>query len=374
MAEFRLIEPDPAGSRGGVAEDVARLLSVLPTASIVIAADGTVLRTSARAQVLGLVNRGRVTVPGIAELAELVARDGVARAQELRTRRPPLGREMLDLRLRAVTLSSGAVLVLADDLAEERRVDAVRRDFVANVSHELKTPVGALILLAEAAQSASNDPQQIERFAERMQSEARRLAHLIQDVIALSRLQGDGSLVDAEPVHVDGVVRGAVNDVRMLAEDKQIELVVDTAPGARVFGDREQLQSAVRNLLTNAIAYSPEHTRVAARVGLADDIVEITVKDQGIGIPASDVDRIFERFYRVDPARSRESGGTGLGLAIVKHACQNHGGECTVWSEPGVGSSFTMRLPALIEPSLLDGLEEAPAGSADAAESAGAGQ
>ena len=328
-----------------IPDEVIRVLSVLPSASLVVAPDGTVLRASSRANALGLVSRGEVTVPDVSHLIDRVAEDGNAREQEMRVRRPPLGRELLELRVRVAPLGTGAILVLIDDLAEERRVDVVRRDFVANVSHELKTPVGALALLAEAVLSASDDADQVRHFAARMQIEASRLSHLIQDVIDLSRLQGDDPLTRAQIVDIDELVQRALDEVRTVAARQEIELVTSDPSGAVVYGDFGQILTALRNLVTNAIAYSPTHTRVAVSVITSDLIVEISVKDQGIGIPVNDLDRIFERFYRVDPARSRMTGGTGLGLAIVKHVCQNHGGECTVWSEPGVGSTFTLRLP-----------------------------
>lgn len=325
-----------------------RVLSVLPSASLVVAPDGAVLRANSRAAGLGLVSRNAVTIPDILHLIERVVADGHAREQEMRVRRPPLGRELLELRVRVAPLGTGAILVLIDDLAEERRVDVVRRDFVANVSHELKTPVGALALLAEAVLAASDDPEQVRHFAERMQVEAARLSHLVQDVIDLSRLQGDDPLTRAEIVDVDELVRRAVDEVRTLAARANIEIVTSDPCGGLVYGDERQLLAALRNLLANAISYSPGHTRVAVGTRTTDAIVEIAVKDQGIGIASNDLDRVFERFYRVDPARSRVTGGTGLGLAIVKHVSQNHGGECTVWSEVGVGSTFTLRLPAYV--------------------------
>jgi two-component system sensor histidine kinase SenX3 len=333
------------GSSPAVPDEVIRVLSVLPSATLVVAPDGAVLRASARAMALGLVNRELITIPDILRLVERVASDGSAREQEMRVRRPPLGRELLELRVRVAELGTGAILVLIDDLAEERRVDAVRRDFVANVSHELKTPVGALSLLAEAVQSSSEDPEQVRHFGERMQVEASRLAQLIQEVIDLSRLQGDDPLVRAEVIEVDDLVDRAVDEVRTIAVSHEIEIIKGDPSGVSVYGDRSQLLAALRNLLANAIAYSPQGTKVAVNARRAGDLVEIHVKDQGIGIAANDLDRIFERFYRVDQARSRITGGTGLGLAIVKHVCQNHGGECTVWSELGVGSTFTLRLP-----------------------------
>ncbi len=335
-------------NRPAVPDEVIRVLNVLPSASLVVAPDGHVLRNNARATGLGLVNRDAITIPDIVHLVERVVEDGHAREQEMRVRRPPLGRELLELRVRVAPLGTGAILVLIDDLAEERRVDVIRRDFVANVSHELKTPVGALSLLSEAVLAASDDPEQVRHFAERMQIEASRLSHLVQDVIDLSRLQGDDPMTRAEVVDVDELVRRAIDEVRTMANREQIEIVTGDPCGCLVYGDERQLLAALRNLLTNAISYSPGHTRVAVGTRVVDQVVEIAVKDQGIGIAPNDVDRVFERFYRVDPARSRVTGGTGLGLAIVKHVCQNHGGECTVWSEPGVGSTFTVRLPAYV--------------------------
>ena len=348
MASKLLKVEDAEGPNPDVQEipdEVARILAVLPSCSIVADQDGNILRSSPKALALGLVNRNVMTVRDIAKLVHAVAGDGESREQEMRVRRPPLGREMLELRVRVADLGTGAILVLIDDLAEERRVDAVRRDFVANISHELKTPVGALSVLAEAIQSASEDPEQVRHFAARMQMEATRLGHLVQDIIDLSRLQGDDPLSHSSVVDIDDVVQRAVEDVRMIADDRGISLVVASDAATFVFADPGQLQTAVRNLLVNAIAYSSDGTSVAIHSREVNSIVEIMVKDQGIGIPANDLDRVFERFYRVDPARSRVTGGTGLGLAIVKHVCQNHGGECAVWSEVGVGSSFTLRLP-----------------------------
>ncbi len=335
-------------------DEVIRVLSVLPSASLVVAPDGTVLRSNSRAAGLGLVNRDAVTIPDIGHLIERVADDGHAREQEMRVRRPPLGRELLELRVRVAPLGTGAILVLIDDLAEERRVDVVRRDFVANVSHELKTPVGALSLLAEAVLASSDDPDQVRHFAERMQIEASRLSHLVQDVIDLSRLQGDDPLTHAEVVDVDELVRRALDEVRTVATKQDIELVTSDPCGGLVYGDERQLLAALRNLLINAVSYSPNHTRIAVGTRTSDGIVEIAVKDQGIGIASNDLDRVFERFYRVDPARSRVTGGTGLGLAIVKHVSQNHGGECTVWSEIGVGTTFTLRLPTYSPATMYD--------------------
>lgn len=332
-----------------VPEEVARVLAVLNSASLLVASDGTVLRASSRAVALGLVNRSQITIPDLVELAAEVVTGGESREAELMVRRPPLGRELLEVRARATIISEGVVLILVDDLSDDRRVDAVRRDFVANVSHELKTPVGALSLLAEAIVASPDDVEQVQHFAERMQLEASRLGHLIQDVIDLSRLQGDDPVLRAEIVPVEELVVRAIDELRTAANAASIEFVRGEPSESLIYGDRNQLLTALRNLLANAVAYSPANTRIAIDCRVTDDIIDISVTDQGVGIPASELERIFERFYRVDPARSRVTGGTGLGLAIVKHVCQNHGGECTVWSEVGVGSTFTLRLPTYQE-------------------------
>jgi two-component system, OmpR family, sensor histidine kinase SenX3 len=338
--------PRSAAIYPAVSEEIVRILSIIPSASLVVAPDGTVLRASSRALTLGIVNRSSVAVPDIAEIVMKVANDGSPREQVLRVRRPPLGRELLEVKVRIAPLNSGAILVLIDDLAEERRVDAVRRDFVANVSHELKTPVGALSLLAEAVLSAADDKEQVEHFAEKMQAEAKRLGNLIQDVIDLSRLQSDDPMNRAELVETDQLINRAIEEVRTLAGGLGVEIIRGGPEESVILGDRGQLLTALRNLLTNAISYSAANTSVSVTAREIEGIVEISVKDAGIGIPSHDLDRIFERFYRIDPARSRGTGGTGLGLAIVKHVCQNHGGEVIVWSEVGTGSTFTLRLPS----------------------------
>ena len=348
----------PAGPRP-IPNHVVALLNVLPMASLVVDAEGNVLRTTPRAEALGLVRRDALAVADVHELIQACAERGAAQEREIRVRRPPLGRGMLDLKATVAPLSAGTYVVLVEDLAEERRVDAVRRDFVANVSHELKTPVGALALLAEAILSSADDQASVQRFAERMIVESSRLASLINDIIELSRLQGDDPLAHADVLDLDSVIGQAADEVRTLASSKEIALVVSGLPGAAVLGDRTQILMALRNLLINAITYSEPHTRVAVAARADDHVVEIDVKDQGIGIPSHDIDRIFERFYRVDQARSRGTGGTGLGLALVKHVCENHDGEVRVWSELGVGSTFTLRLPlAAASMTMLSDLEE----------------
>nr|MDP9496486.1 ATP-binding protein [Actinomycetota bacterium] len=232
---------------------------------------------------------------------------------------------------------------------EARRVEAVRHDFVANVSHELKTPVGALSLLAEALQDAADDPAATRRFAGRVQHEVERLSRLVQELLDLSRLQGGEPLPDPVPVSVDEVVAEAVDRTRTVAASRGIRLVTSGETGLQVLGSEPQLVTALANLLGNAVAYSPDRTRVVVSARRWNGAVEISVTDQGIGVAEADRHRIFERFYRADPARSRATGGTGLGLAIVKHVATNHGGEVDLWSVEGAGSTFVLRLPPAAE-------------------------
>jgi two-component system, OmpR family, sensor histidine kinase SenX3 len=242
-------------------------------------------------------------------------------------------------------VSPGPVALVLTDVTEARRVEAVRRDFVANVGHELKTPVGALALLAEAVQGAADDPETVQRFAARMRHEADRLGRLVRELIDLSRLQGAEPLPELVPVAVGTVVAEAVDRTRAAAAAKDIQLAVATQPGLVVQGVEAQLATALTNLLANAVAYSPPGTSIAVGARARSGFAEIAVTDSGIGIPRSDRSRVFERFYRVDQSRASSTGGTGLGLAIVKHVASNHGGAVTVWSEEGLGSTFTLRIP-----------------------------
>lgn len=292
------------------------------------------------AAALGLV-RGDLIANS--ELEQLV-RDGFSSAAAHQRTITLDGKRELDIHVAQIA-DSPFLLVLADDASEARRVDTVRRDFVANISHELKTPIGGIALLAEAIANASDDPDAVRRFAERMQVEARRLNHLVTDIISLSQLQSEDPLYGAEVVSIDDVVDTAMDRCRLQAQASEIAVVSGGELGHKVLGSFEQLVTAISNLLTNAIAYSPSKTQVGIGVTAVDNAVEIKVSDQGIGIPEDDRERIFERFYRVDPARSRATGGTGLGLAIVKHIVSNHGGLITVWSVEGEGSTFTIRLP-----------------------------
>jgi two-component system sensor histidine kinase SenX3 len=270
-------------------------------------------------------------------------------------------------------LGDGFAVVDAEDTSEAVRLEATRRDFVANVSHELKTPVGAVGLLAEAVLDAADDPDEVRRFGTKILKESTRLGALVTELIALSRLTGAERLPELAVVDVDEVVDEALSRCRLVAESTGIGITVDAPSGLQVDGDQTLLVTALSNLLDNAIAYSPPHTPVSVSRRRVGDVVEIAVTDRGIGIAPEHQQRVFERFFRVDPARSRATGGTGLGLAIVKHVAANHGGEVRLWSRPGTGSTFTLRLPAhgAANPDGLPGLPASPAGNGRSALSGG---
>ncbi|CAL9516628.1 Signal-transduction histidine kinase senX3 [Nocardiopsis dassonvillei] len=341
--------PAPAPQRNDgttLPPGIAEVLSALPSSAVVLDSADRVLRASSAARAFGLVRGEELVIDELLALARRVRRDGVIRETEIEVAVRKFGPDATSFAVRVAPLGgTGLVLVLAEDQTEHRRVEAVRRDFVANISHELKTPVGALSLLAETVQDASDDPEAVRRFTDRMQTEASRLTALIQDLITLSRIQGAEPMAEPTRVDLGGVVEEALDAVRMPADAKGIELVASGAEGVTVLGDEGLLGTALRNLITNAVSYSPKNTRVAVSVAQTRTTVDISVADQGIGIPQQDLERIFERFYRVDAARSRATGGTGLGLAIVKHIMTHHRGEVTVWSKEGSGSTFTLRLP-----------------------------
>ncbi len=326
-------------------EGADEVVAVLRSSAIVLDANTNVVKASPSAYAFGLVRQDKITVPELLELAEKVHRDGQIREVQLQVPRSRDSTQSLHVLARVAPLGDRLVLALVEDRTHEIRVDEVRRDFVANVSHELKTPVGAMLLLAEAVQDASDDPEAVQRFAERMQQEGDRLTRLVQEIIDLSRLQYDDPVDSPDPVEIDEVVGTALDRSRVDADNRKIRLTSGGVEGLQVLGNEKQLVIAVGNLIENAVRYSPEGTRVAVGVREREDLVEISVTDQGQGIAETELDRIFERFYRVDPARSRETGGTGLGLSIVKHIAASHGGEVSVWSVRGAGSTFTLRLP-----------------------------
>lgn len=325
---------------------VADVLAVLSSIGIVLDSSDLVVNNSPSAVSYGLVRRGELVHEELRDIARQVRRDGVIREAEMQLPRGPMGRGQVSMRARVAPLGGAHVLLLLEDSTQARRLEQVRRDFVANVSHELKTPVGGLTLLAEAVLDAKEDPEAVERFAHRMQTESTRLTRLVKEIVDLSRLQVADTLHEPELVDIRAAVQEAIDHSRVGADAKGVEIADSCAPDLKVFGDEDLIVTAVRNLVGNAVTYSDPGGKVAVGGRQVDDIVEISVTDQGQGIPEADQARIFERFYRVDAARSRTTGGTGLGLAIVKHISANHGGDVTVWSEEGRGSTFTMRLPA----------------------------
>jgi two-component system sensor histidine kinase SenX3 len=326
---------------------VASVLSVLSSSAVVLDSADHVLMASQAARTFGLVKDGQLMAGELLALVRRVRREGETREGEIDLSGSSFGGRRASFAVRAAPLGpDGLILVLAEDQTESRRVEEVRRDFVANISHELKTPVGALALLAETMEEAADDPEAVRRFAGRMRQEASRLTYLVQDLITLSRIQAAEPVPDPLPVDLSAVVAEALDRCRMKASARGIDLVAACDDRVVVLGDEDLLVTALRNLLDNAVAYSPERTRVVVSTSRESTrTAQISVADQGIGIPERDLERIFERFYRVDPARSRATGGTGLGLAIVKHVMAAHRGNVTVWSQEGVGSTFTLHMP-----------------------------
>ena len=338
-----------------VPHEVAAVLNVLRSSSLVIDDTDTVVKASAPAYAFGLVRGAQLVNPELGDVVKQVRRDGQIREVELVIGRS--GESARHVIARVAPLGSHLVLALVEDRTRERRIEEVRRDFVANVSHELKTPVGAIKLLSEAVCEASDDPEAVKRFAGRMLTESDRLARLVQQIIELSRLQADDPLEKPTRVCLDDVIGFAIDTSAIDASSKSIEIVSSGTPGLEVLGSEKQVTAAIANLVSNAVSYSPEDSTVLVTTKASDDTVEISVVDQGIGIPQAEIDRIFERFYRVDPARHRSTGGTGLGLSIVKHVAATHGGEVRVWSVEGQGSTFTLTLPQHVSLGGIDAWE-----------------
>jgi two-component system, OmpR family, sensor histidine kinase SenX3 len=336
----------------------ALVLDALASGVVVVDRDERVVLVNPAARAMGVLQADRLAFAELTELVRTATRQGATVNCGIDLPLGRLGREPIAMAATAVPLPDprdpsrvSSVALLLDDVTESRRLEAVRRDFVANVSHELKTPVGALTLLAEAVQDAADDPEAVQRFAGRMQHEGVRLARLVRELLELSRLQGAEPLPGAVEVFVDEILDEAQDRTRLIAQQEGIAVITRCDSELLVHGNANQLVTALVNLIDNAIAYSPSGTRVAVHARAVSEVdqdwIEISVSDQGIGISEDDLARVFERFYRVDPARSRATGGTGLGLAIVKHVATNHGGTVGVWSVEGEGSTFTMRLPTV---------------------------
>jgi two-component system, OmpR family, sensor histidine kinase SenX3 len=335
----------PAGAPPGptLGDLLERVFSATDEGLVVVDRGGVAVLANARARVLGVVTDDKPDARAAAACAEVRDR-GTTVAVDL----SPLdqrGRRPAAVLAHVRPLGDGYTMIEAADTSDAVRLEATRRDFVANVSHELKTPVGAVGLLAEAVLDAADDPAEVRRFGTKIVSEATRLGNLVTELIALSRLTGAEGLPELSLVAIDDVVDEALARTRLSAEAARIEIVVDKPIDLPVEGDQTLLVTALCNLIENAIAYSPAETPVSVSRRRDGGSVEIAVTDRGIGIAPEHQRRVFERFFRVDPARSRATGGTGLGLAIVKHVLANHGGEVRLWSSPGTGSTFTMRLP-----------------------------
>ena len=332
-----------------------KTLQSLESESLIIVPGEKILFQSPGITNFAIVKEERITSEDLMALIRVARRTNETHRSRIEIARGPIGAGKREFEVSVSPLNDeGMVLVLISDQSEARRIDAVRRDFVANVSHELKTPIGALGLLSEAILGAKDQPDAVVKFASRMQIEAKRLTDLVQEIIDLSRLQSSDPLQKAFALEASDVVREAVAQAALSAESRNITVEIGEIEDATVIGDRDQLIMAVLNLVENAINYSPENTKVSVVVKVKQELLEISVTDQGIGIAVGELARVFERFYRVDPARSRMTGGTGLGLSIVKHVALNHGGDIKVWSKEGVGSTFTLQLP------IAKSLEEEP--------------
>lgn len=327
-----------------------KLIDVLATAGLVIDGSNTVIRSSASATTMGLIRNKSLAIPQLVEIVDTVRRFGEPDFSELEIPSPG-GGESHWVETRAALAGNGNVVLLLEDKTEAHRLDDARRDFVANISHELKTPIGAIGLLAEALVDATDDPDTVRKFSKSLRKESRRLADLVQDIIQLSRIQTKDVLSNAQPVQVYALVTEAAERCAILAESREITVTVNCAENIAVVGEAELLTVAVKNLIDNAIQYSEPKQHVGIGVSVSKNTVQISIADVGIGIPKDEQSRIFERFYRVDASRSRQTGGTGLGLSLVKHIVFSHGGEITLFSQPKVGSTFTIQLPRF-DPSL----------------------
>ena len=328
-----------------VPEGIEHLLSAFDAIVLVVDASHNIERASPGASRHGLVQPEGLLHPRIGAIIDACRRSGEPVAELVELPRGRFGNAEVHVHVRIVPINVRFFLVLAEDRTESIRVEHVRRDFVANVSHELKTPIGAVTLLAEAIEEAADDEEQVHYFTGRLSIEAARLKKLTNELIDLSRLQSTDSLTNAGIVDLREILELAVDQARVEADAKRIRLTMRAPEETFVFADPALLLMAFHNLVANAVRYSADASPVGVGVRILGEAVEVAVTDQGIGIAPDDQARIFERFYRVDPARSRRTGGTGLGLSIVKHVIENHGGDVRVWSKLGRGSTFTVRLP-----------------------------
>jgi len=332
-----------------VAQMLQRIVGLMPLGAAVVDCHRDVVYRNERAKELGLVRERQLDDQ--AWQAAQQALDGDDVEFDLRPAKRAPGRSGLSVHGHARLLSEEDrrfAVVFVHDQSDYARMEATRRDFVANVSHELKTPVGAMTLLAEALLASADDSETVRRFAEKVLIEANRLGDMVAELIELSRLQGAERLPNVTPIDVDTVVSEAISRHKVAADNADIEVRTDSPSGLQVLGDQTLLVTALANLVSNAIAYSPKGSHVSISRRRRGENVEIAVTDRGIGIALEDQERVFERFFRGDKARSRATGGSGLGLAIVKHVAANHNGSISVWSKPGTGSTFTLSIPAAL--------------------------
>lgn len=344
-------EPDSVHEDRSGYEDTITLLETIPQHYILLNAENRVERASTQAYSYGIVNKGKIARPEFSQLVNDVQATGNIANGKMRIKRSTLKNQQdTSLNVYATPLSQGRTLVLFEDNTAKIKLEETRRDFVSNVSHELKTPIGAIALLAETIRDVADEPELVRKFSRNLRKESARLHSLVQDIIELSRLQEGDALGKSELIVVDDVIREAVDRMVVDAQDRDVTIVTSPPTGLKIYGDSGMLTTAIRNLLDNAVRYSPIHGQVSITSSLADGQVRISVVDQGEGIDPAVKDRIFERFYRGDSARARNTGGSGLGLAIVKHVVLDHGGRIKLWSQPGVGSTFTICLPQASEP------------------------
>lgn len=339
---------DNEKTSGDLPRGVAQLVSKLDGAVLVLDKSLNVLIASDATSRLGLSGNGRLLIPELVLIAEQAAQGKSVTREDFEISRGPLGDATLTVTVHASPFRNRFVILTVIDRGEYQRLDDVRREFVANVSHELKTPIASVGLLAEALVEAADEPDTVRHFAERLTKESQRLGAITREIIELSRLQAEGALAEFAPVTVETVVMNALEQNRVMAKSRKIKLATGGDLDAVVYGDAESLTVALNNLIANAVHYSPDNSQVGIGAVRRNSFIEIAVTDQGIGMTKDESERVFERFYRTDQARSRSTGGSGLGLSIVKHIVSNHGGDIRVWSSPGKGSTFTIRIPEAI--------------------------
>ena len=339
---------DNEKTSGDLPRGVAQLVSKLDGAVLVLDKSLNVLIASDATSRLGLSGNGRLLIPELVLIAEQAAQGKSVTREDFEISRGPLGDATLTVTVHASPFRNRFVLLTVIDRGEYQRLDDVRREFVANVSHELKTPIASVGLLAEALVEAADEPDTVRHFAERLTKESQRLGAITREIIELSRLQAEGALAEFAPVTVETVVMNALEQNRVMAKSRKIKLATGGDLDAVIYGDAESLTVALNNLIANAVHYSPDNSQVGIGAVRRNSFIEIAVTDQGIGMTKDESERVFERFYRTDQARSRSTGGSGLGLSIVKHIVSNHGGDIRVWSSPGKGSTFTIRIPEAI--------------------------